>query len=67
MFEQMEKPILHAIKRAIESGEHHNILYAYKVKSFLMTRGVFADLPDNLKENAIRAAKTVHGSVFCIM
>lgn len=62
MFTQFEKPILSAIKGAIESREHHNILYLYKVKSFFMTRGVFADLPDNLKEKAIRAAKTVHGS-----
>ena len=62
MFVQLEKPILHAIKRAIESGDHYNILYTYKVKSFFMTRGVFTDIPDNLKEKAIVAAKIVHGN-----
>lgn len=61
MFEQLEKPILISIKRSLESGEHYNVLYLYKVKSFFMTRGVFADLPDNLKEKAIIASKIAHG------
>ena len=63
MFKQQEKPILLAIKNALESGEN-NILYLYKVRSFFMTRGMFSDLPDNLKEKAIIAAKVAHGEDF---
>lgn len=62
LFEQLEKPILQAIKGALESGERYNILYSYKVRSFFLNRGVFTDIPDNLKEKAIIAAKTAHGN-----
>lgn len=61
MFELLEKPILRAIRNALESGEHYNVLFLYKVKSFFLTRGVFADLPEHLKKNAIIAAKAAHG------
>lgn len=64
LFKQFERPILQAIKLALESGEHYNILYSYIIKSFFMTRGNFADVPVKLKENAIASAKIAHGDDF---
>lgn len=61
LFAQLEEPIFKAIKRAVEVGEDNSILHAYAVKKFFMSRAVLTDLPNNLKEKALAAAKTAHG------
>lgn len=60
LFVQLEEPLFQAVKRAVIDEKPIRPI-SYSVESFYLSRAVYSDLPDRLKDKAVSAAKFVHG------
>ena len=65
LFLQLEEPIFQAVKRAVIDEEPIRPI-TYSVESFYLSRAVYSDLPDRLKDKAVSAAKLAHGDDYDI-